>query len=50
MKKLLSEQLGEIIERLQESDRKMQERLNSSIQRTQALLAEMKSDLGDELG
>ena len=46
---LLSEQLREIIERMQESDRKMQERINSSIQRTQALLAEMKSDLPDEL-
>ena len=49
MKKLLSEELREIIERMQESDRKMQERINSSIQRTQALLAEMKSDLADEL-
>ena len=49
MKKLLSEELREIIERMQESDRKMQERINSSIQQTQALLAEMKSDLGDEL-
>jgi len=46
---LLSEQLREIIERMQESDRRMQELLNSSIQRTEAILAEMKSDLGDEL-
>jgi len=49
MKRLLSDELREIIERMQESDRKMQELLNSSIQRTQALLAEMKSDLPDEL-
>jgi len=50
MKRLLSDELREIIERMQESDRKMQERINGSIQRTQTLLAEMKSDLGDELG
>ena len=46
---LLSERFREIMERMQESDRKMQELLNSSIQRTEALLAEIKFDSVDEL-
>ena len=50
LKKLLSEELREIIERMQESDRRTQELLNGFVERTDRLLKEAKVNLDEELG
>ena len=50
LKKLLSEELRENIERMRESDRRTQELLNRFIERTDRLLEKAKQNLDEQLG
>ena len=46
----ISEQLADLIQRMEDSDRRRQERLNSFLQRTGELLKELDNNLDEQLG